>query len=171
MNPLSEPCGRHSRRSGQPCRILVIGGGPCRMHGGAAPQVKARRLQRVALAEAAARGRRDPWAVLADVTATADELFKRARAEVATNHATAETMAALIERMDQAGRFAKQLIDSGHQEREVRVAELQGQHIAATVGRILDRLGLTAEQRGLVPTVVPEELRRQGRLAIEDGAA
>jgi hypothetical protein len=52
------------------------------MHGGARKATARKRAERIALAEAAARGRRDPWAVLADVTATADELFKRAREEV-----------------------------------------------------------------------------------------
>lgn len=163
MNPLSERCGRHCRTTGAPCKAIVIGGGPCRMHGGAAPQTRRKREARVALAEAAARGRRDPWAVLADVTATADELFKRARAEVATDAPTAETMQALVERMEQAGRFAKQLIDSGHIERQTRAREVEVAAVVAVMTRTLDRLGLSSEQRERAAGILREESRRQAR--------
>lgn len=49
---------------------------------------------------------------------------------------------------------------AGCDERRVRIAEGQGQLVAAVIRAVLDRLNLTDQQRGLIPTVVPEELRR-----------
>lgn len=51
--PKGEQCTARSKQSQQRCKRLVVGGGVCVMHGGAAPQVKAARLQRVAIAQAA----------------------------------------------------------------------------------------------------------------------
>lgn len=48
-------CTARSKRSGERCKKLVVGGGVCRMHGGANPVVNAKRLERVAIAEVAAR--------------------------------------------------------------------------------------------------------------------
>lgn len=54
---------------------------------------------------------------------------------------------------------AKAAIAAGIAERQVRVAEQQGAILAGAVREILDRLGLTAEQRAKVPQVVPAVLR------------
>ncbi len=51
--PAGEQCTARSKRTKEGCKRMVIGGGVCVMHGGAAPQVKAARLQRVAIAQAA----------------------------------------------------------------------------------------------------------------------
>jgi endonuclease/exonuclease/phosphatase family metal-dependent hydrolase len=61
---------------------------------------------------------------------------------------------------------AKAALDAGVAERQVRLAEQQGSVLAGVIHRILGRLGLTPEQRALVATVVPEELR-----AVTDGSA
>jgi hypothetical protein len=60
---------------------------------------------------------------------------------------------------DRCARFAKLALDAGIAERQVRLAEAQGALVASAVQRILDALGLSAEQRALVPVVVPRELR------------
>lgn len=44
-------------------------------------------------------------------------------------------------------RFAKAAVDAGVAERQVRNAELEGQIIAAVVGRVIDRLDLSPELR------------------------
>jgi len=46
-------CTAKSRRSGERCKRVVLGGGVCRMHGGAAPAVRAKQLQRLAVQQAA----------------------------------------------------------------------------------------------------------------------
>lgn len=60
---------------------------------------------------------------------------------------------------DRCARFAKLALDAGIAERQVRLAEQQGALVADAIGRILDALGLTAEQQALVGVVVPRELR------------
>lgn len=54
----------------------------------------------------------------------------------------------------------KAAISAGIEERRVKLAEAQGSLIAGVIRRILDRLDLTKKQQGLVPVIVPEELRR-----------
>ena len=73
MHPLTEKCSATSKRSGKPCQRLVIGGGPCTMHGGSAKQVKARREQRILLYEAQIRAL--PAVVEPEVEPTADEVL------------------------------------------------------------------------------------------------
>lgn len=48
---------------------------------------------------------------------------------------------------------------AGVEERRVRLAEAQGEQVAAVIRAILDDLGLTVEQQRLVATVVPTRLR------------
>ncbi|MCK9628495.1 MAG: hypothetical protein M0R37_07885 [Bacteroidales bacterium] len=48
---MSQRCTAHSSRTGAPCKHYAIKGGTvCRTHGGAAPQVKAKAEERIALA-------------------------------------------------------------------------------------------------------------------------
>ncbi|MFI7125976.1 hypothetical protein ACIBQ1_09800 [Nonomuraea sp. NPDC050153] len=53
----------------------------------------------------------------------------------------------------------KAALAAGIAERQVRLAEQQGALIVGVIQRILDDLALTAEQRSLVPSVVPRHLR------------
>jgi hypothetical protein len=62
------------------------------------------------------------------------------------------------EERDRCVRYAKTAHDMGIADREIRLAEAQGQMLAGVISRILDALDLTAAQRALVSTVVPREL-------------
>jgi len=53
----------------------------------------------------------------------------------------------------------KAALAAGIAERQVRLAEQQGALIVGLLQRIFDDLNLTAEQRELIPTVVPRHLR------------
>lgn len=53
----------------------------------------------------------------------------------------------------------KAALAAGIAERQVRLAEQQGALLVGVIQKILDDLALTAEQRELVPTVVPRHLR------------
>lgn len=55
---------------------------------------------------------------------------------------------------------SKMALDAGVNERLVQIAEHQGAKLADAVERILDMLELTAQQRALVPTIVPSVLRQ-----------
>lgn len=61
--------------------------------------------------------------------------------------------------------LTKTAITVGIEERRVRLAEAQGALMNSVIRRILDRLALTDTQRGLLPVVVPEELRRAAGMA------
>ena len=64
---------------------------------------------------------------------------------------------------DQLASYSSQALRAGIEERRVRIAENQGNLIVGVIRRILDRLQLNNEQRGLISTVVPEEIRAIGR--------
>jgi hypothetical protein len=53
----------------------------------------------------------------------------------------------------------KAAIGAGIEERRVKLAEQQGALLAAVIQRILGDLNLSAEQRALIPEVVPRHLR------------
>ena len=57
--------------------------------------------------------------------------------------------------------YSKAALAAGCEERMVALAESQGLAVVAVLARVFDRLGLTAEQRQLAASVVPEELRAQ----------
>ena len=60
---------------------------------------------------------------------------------------------------DRCVKYAKTAHDMGIAEHQIRIAERQGALLAETISRVLDALDLTAQQRALVPEVVPRELR------------
>ena len=59
---------------------------------------------------------------------------------------------------DRLARFAKMAIDTGIEERMVRVAERQGDMIAVMLVGIFDALGLSPDQKDLVPGLVQRGL-------------
>lgn len=60
---------------------------------------------------------------------------------------------------DRFHRVCALALRSGIEERRVKLAEQQGDLVAAVVNRILNRLGLTPSQWAEVPVIVPEEFR------------
>lgn len=60
---------------------------------------------------------------------------------------------------DRFHRVCALALRSGIEERRVKLAESQGDLVAAVVNRILNRLGLTPSQWAEVPVIVPEEFR------------
>jgi hypothetical protein len=59
---------------------------------------------------------------------------------------------------------SKAALAAGVEERLVQLAEAQGLAVVAVLARVFDRLQLTAGQRALAATAVPEELRAQSAL-------
>ncbi len=68
----------------------------------------------------------------------------------------------LREAEDQLADYASKALRAGVEERRVRIAEAQGEMVSFALGRIFERLELTASQQAMLPTVVPEELRKLG---------
>lgn len=55
--------------------------------------------------------------------------------------------------------YASAALRAGFEERQVRLAERQGDLLVAVIRGVLEALNLTKEQRELVPVVVPQQLR------------
>ncbi|MCO7238408.1 hypothetical protein [Aeromicrobium sp. CnD17-E] len=176
-SPLGEQCPATSKRTGERCQLRVIGGGPCRWHGGNAPQVRAAREARIFAAEALAAERLevgpvpDVGAVLELAMGDAHLIKERLMEQlVGEGYSNVAAQRAASEAIDRASRTAKAYADAGVDERrarvaesQVRLAESQGQLLARVVQIVLAGLQLTAEQQALVPTVVPAAFREIGR--------
>ncbi len=146
VNPLSEKCGRKSKRSGLPCQKYVIGGGPCRMHGGSAPQVAAAREARIVAALAQASGEvtvyRDPGEALVSAAVDADQIVQRLKLALESGEQIkAGELRALGEWLDRTGRLAKTVLDARVDERKVRITELQHAELFAIIAAVLAELG------------------------------
>lgn len=89
--------------------------------------------------------------------------------------ASGEAVRALVtleaQERDRAVRFAKVAHDMGIAEREVRLAESQGQLLATVVRNILGDLALSPEQQQLAPTVIQRRFREAAVGELEAGGA
>lgn len=140
-----EQCSATAKSTGNRCRRLSIAGGVvCLVHGGAAPQVRRKAAERVALAEALRRAdHRPPWEVLSDALDAADSLMRQARMAAAEGgRVTVEQLDRLVDAIERAARMAKVALDAGVDERRVRLAEAQGVLLARVCGAVLAEHGL-----------------------------
>jgi hypothetical protein len=91
-------------------------------------------------------------------------------------YATGEAIRGLAkleaEERDRCAAMAAKAVAAGLAERQVRLAEQQGVQMAGVFRRVLDALGLSAEQRALVPELLRREIAAlTGGLIIEGGTA
>jgi hypothetical protein len=176
LHPATEKCNATSKRSGRQCQRLVIGGGPCPMHGGNAPQVKARREQRILLAEAKAKAL--PAVIEPQEEPTADELLislltdvrstlLQIKASLADNPSPT-WLVLLGDGLDRADRISRSVIITGAQERveqrKVAVCEEQSWVMATSCRRTTSRVGLGTTSRVGLGRVIMSwvHLRRRG---------
>ena len=174
-NPLSSQCTAMSKRSGNRCRRMVIGGGVCPMHGGAAKQVKAKREQRVLLAEAQAAApatvvMREPEEILVDALHDTNATLQAIKAELSAGLVNPILLQLAGDWIDRVGRLGKVIVDSDLTTKlharlgwlaEDRAATVWG-HLAAVV----EASPLTAGQK-----VALWQARFDGLRAIADGRA
>lgn len=89
--------------------------------------------------------------------------------------ASAEAVRSLVQleaqERDRAVRYAKVAHDMGIAEREVRLAERQGEMLAQVIRNVLGDLDLTDAQQQLVPDVVGRHLRAVAEIEATGGAA
>jgi hypothetical protein len=89
--------------------------------------------------------------------------------------ASGEAVRALVQleaqERDRAVRYAKVAHDMGIAEREVKLAERQGELLALVIRGVLDDLDLTEEQLARAPEVVQTRLRSVAELEATGGAA
>lgn len=174
-NRAGAPCGR------EPSEYQTV----CTMHGGASPRALRAAAERKAHAVVTAAYDADDAAILAaqGLEPIADPLTELGRLAAQATHFMdalgsrvnaldsirftdakgTEQLAseiALYERaMDRTARLLKLLVDSGFEERRLRIDEQTATAFSTVLTAVLARLQLTHEQRALVATVVPEELR------------
>lgn len=145
-NSLSAQCPATSKRSRQRCKHMVVGGGPCHMHGGKAPQVAAKREARIVAWEAS-QGQdpievRDPADALMAAAMLADELVQRLHRDLREKGTlNSASLMALGDGLDRVGRLSKVVIDARIDERRVRLSEAQGIQMHTVIVGVLTELG------------------------------
>jgi hypothetical protein len=175
-------CKATAKGSGERCRRAPIAGGSvCRVHGGAAPQVKAKaERERAARAVTA-----DAMAVLAleglePVESPLDALAALAAESLAMKTALAARVnaldsmtntsgqgvesvkveVALYERaLDRGARFLDMLTRAGFEERRTALEEAQALMVARVLANTVNKLELDPERKALALQVVQSELR------------
>ncbi|MDN5687118.1 MAG: hypothetical protein L0G94_10665 [Brachybacterium sp.] len=65
----------------------------------------------------------------------------------------------LTDAQDRLAKYAAAALKAGVQERQIKLAEDQGNLVAQVIRAILDQLDLTLEQQARVPEIVPTQLR------------
>jgi hypothetical protein len=108
---------RQGERTGERCKAWAIrGASACRVHGGMAPQVRARGEARIMEAEARANGKpvepRDPAEALVEAAGEADMMAQRLKAQASENGRLDPVNVALFEWLDRVGRLAKMIVDA-----------------------------------------------------------
>lgn len=146
----SEKCTARAKSTGNRCRRDPIAGATvCVVHGGQAPQVKRKAAERLALAEALAKGDRRPsWEVLADAAHSLDVVARHLRDQiVAGRRVDARTVDAFIEATERQSRLAKTVLDAGIDERRAQVMERVNRQasdaIVAVLTSVLAEFGLS----------------------------
>lgn len=171
--------------AGNPCKRPPIAGAlVCRVHGGAAPQVKAKAAVRAEvmawgldaptvdpgetllklLSQSAARAQRYA-SELEDLVAESPNLraalVAQAYGEFGPTGEFVRGLATLeAQERDRCATFAAKAIAAGLAERTVRLAERQGQLIADVLRSVMGdpSLGLSDEQRAVMPDVIRRHL-------------
>lgn len=166
-----------SKRSGQQCRSWAVRGSTvCRMHGGTAKQVKAKAQKNVAewkatreLGKMGCAVDVHPLDALLEMVCEAAGNVHYLRTRVEDLHLTevndltgvteANALVKLYEQeRDRLAKFSKMALDAGVDERQVRIAEAQGQQLAAVVRAAVAAAAVGGEQAGL--KAAAEEMRR-----------
>lgn len=167
---------RSKTRSGDPCGNPPVKGAlVCRMHGAGAPQVKRAAARRVAAETALKAAERhavpvevDPGVALLQAVHRAAGRVHWLRAQledeppkdVAEWGSRASALWSLLGSEENRLAFlCTAALKAGVEERQVRLAEDQGETLVTVIRGILADLRLTGEQLELVPEVVPRWLR------------
>lgn len=90
---------------------------------------------------------------------------------VATGEAPRALVVLEAAERDRIVKYAKTAHDMGIAEREVRLAEQQGQLLASVIRNVLGDLDLTPEQQALAPKAIGRHLRAAAELEQQGGAA
>lgn len=157
-------CKARAKSTGQRCTKKAIEGATvCRVHGGAAPQVRAAAAKRIGLAQAFVSGDRRPaWEILADALHAADTLMLDARVKLTQDGepVTVEALDKFLSALDRAQKFAKTVLDAGVEERRTQAAEALTGQLVGYVRRAMASLELAPAVRGSIERAIAAEIRR-----------
>ncbi|HEU5304386.1 MAG TPA: hypothetical protein VFU40_07060 [Gemmatimonadales bacterium] len=122
--------------------------------------------ERVSLAERLQSSpQRQPWEVMEDTAHIADVLMRDARVALEQGTFTPAALDKLVSSLERAHRLSNANVNTGLSERRQRFAEAQATQMHAVFSRVLAGLGLSREQKALVPELLKREIG--GLLAIE----
>ena len=154
-------CAGHTANEREPCdNWAVVGAVVCSTHGGRAPQVKAAAERRITLAERLRDSpQRQPWEVMEDTAHIADVLMQDARVAIEAGTFTPENLDKLVSSLERAHRLSNANVQTGLSERRQRFAEGQAMAMHKVFTRVLSGLGLSPEQRALVPELLKREIQ------------
>lgn len=184
MHLVKKQCTGTTRRGSRCARSPIAGALVCRLHGGAAPQVRAKAAVRAEVmswgldaptvdpgdtllklvGQSAARARRyaaELEAMVAEHDTLRDALIREARGEFGPVGEYARGLVVLeAQERERCANWCAKAIAAGLAERQVRLAERQGNLIADLLRSVMNdpRLGLTDEQRRAMPDVARHHL-------------
>lgn len=153
-------CKATANSTGKRClHSAIVGAVVCQTHGGMASQVRAAAEQRVTLAEALKTApKRQPWEVLEEAAHIADLLMQDARLDIEHGRFTPAALDKLVAALDRAHRLSTTNVHAGLAERRQRFAEGQADQMHQVFTRVLAGLGLSQEQKALVPGLLKREI-------------
>lgn len=156
-------CTARSKRSGERCKRLVLGGGVCVMHGGRAPQVAAAREGRLLQMRARAYGEveeRTPAEALMAASSTLDASLQSLEAMAAERGGAGPLLLKEIrEAAKESARIAKLVQDAGLDERRLQLAERDQTDLSQVLTLALGAFGLEPSE-SVVREVVVEAVER-----------
>lgn len=159
----SSQCTAKSKRSGEQCRRMVVGGGVCSMHGGLAPQVRAAREARILEMRSRAYGEveeRSPAEALLAASGSLDATLQRLEQLAADGGgADAVILREIRSAASESARVAKLVQDAGLDERRLQLLERDQAAIGRVLELVLAAYGLEASSVEVRQTVA-EALER-----------
>lgn len=176
------PCTANAKTTGERCkRRPVPGAFVCVKHGGGAPAVRAKGLERLAtqrlerdvtaiLAHEGVLAIEDPLGELGKLAssckALADALGKRVNAMNELEHFDAKSSPTIkaevqmYERaLDRSHRLLDSLVKHGYSERQIQIQETEAMLVAGVLRRVIAALGLTSEQQTRAQQLLAQEFR------------
>jgi hypothetical protein len=155
-NPLASQCTARSKRTGEQCRLQVVGGGVCHIHGGAARQVKAKREQRVALAEIQAAApavvaQKEPEELLLDALHDVNQVLQQIKRDPSGGSVNPILLQLAGHWLDRLARIGKVVVDGDlSQKLHTRLgwlAEDRAATVTAYLAAVVEASPLTAQQK------------------------
>jgi hypothetical protein len=168
VSALSSQCTARSKRSGVQCKRLVLGGGVCAMHGGKAPQVAAKRLERIAWMRAGQAAGLEQRPDVTPEEALLEELHRtvgrvrQLEVYLQTHDTDADegrTLQLFMAERGHVRQVAETALRTNAVGKQVQLSERQGALIVLVMRAILARVGIDPADPAVV-AIVREELQR-----------